>query len=83
MDTYHPHPSELGMIRIFPQWATCSLRAKSPTRNLMEKKTQKYKPSLNKKCHNKRLMINISPNCYAEFIIENYTDEPSVLAGVE
>jgi hypothetical protein len=49
----------------------------------MGKKIRKYKPSLNKKCHNKIFMINISPNCYAKFIIENYTDEPSVLAGVE
>jgi len=41
----------------------------------MEKKTQKYKPSLNKKCHNKRLMINISPNCYAKFIDQAWSDE--------
>ena len=28
-------------------------------------------------------MINVSPQCNAEFIIENYTDEAGVHAGVE
>jgi len=35
LDTYHPHPRGVGMIRISPQWATCSIRAKSPTRNVI------------------------------------------------
>jgi hypothetical protein len=49
----------------------------------MKKKIRKHNIySLNNQC-NKILMINSSPNCYAEFIIENYTDEAGVHLGVE